>query len=131
MEALLKAVETASSLDTYAVAYWLSRNKVASFYGALEFDTLNMNSAVISYVQAFENLETSIVLPRTAASRPLAYPIDCVTLHGVSAIQTSKRCMVRDSLSHPSLLGFGDRPTAVSARRKAARIARQTITTWS
>ncbi|CAM9493702.1 unnamed protein product, partial [Heterosigma akashiwo] len=104
--ALLRAIEDAGTLDSDEVAFALSRLDMDTFFGKINFNSVNQNSNDFSYVQYDENAELQIVIPDAVATGPLIHPMpswshrQCVLDHGEGSCKCYKdgcpECTLQD-----------------------------------
>jgi len=94
--ALLKAIENAASLDSDDIAYALSRLDIDTFFGTINFDSLNQGSSDFSYIQYDENGDLKVVIPDSVATGSLIHPMpswsyrECISTHGEDSCMCSE-----------------------------------------
>eukprot|EP00639_Heterosigma_akashiwo_P016132 CAMPEP_0206392814 /NCGR_PEP_ID=MMETSP0294-20121207/20233_1 /ASSEMBLY_ACC=CAM_ASM_000327 /TAXON_ID=39354 /ORGANISM="Heterosigma akashiwo, Strain CCMP2393" /LENGTH=861 /DNA_ID=CAMNT_0053846065 /DNA_START=44 /DNA_END=2629 /DNA_ORIENTATION=- len=105
--ALLRAIEDAGTFsDSDEVAFALSRLDIDTFFGTINFNSVNQNSNDFSYVQYDENAELQIVIPDAVATGPLIHPMpswsdrQCVLDYGEGSCKCSEggcpECTLQD-----------------------------------
>jgi len=98
------ATQTAGSLDSDAVAYELSRMEIHTFYGTIRFNSFNMNSQDMAFLQVDSSSGTNIVIPSTIATSKLMYPMPtweyrtCIQKFGAGSCEcdTCPKCHFSD-----------------------------------